>query len=84
LSGKPLLASLRRESPAAPYFPGLGHMIWFDQRESMPEAVQIVSAFLQEAADKRVFDRHASLKPFLASAMACRHVDLFNACVGPA
>lgn len=88
LSGKPLLAALHRDSPAFAQFqntPGLGHVLWFDQSGEMQlsEAVQIVYAFLQEAAARRTFDRHAILEPFLAPAMARRHAELFEACLEP-
>jgi hypothetical protein len=88
LSGKPLLASLHRDSPAFAQFqeaPDLGHVIWFDPREKMPiaEAAHVVSTFLQEAASRRIVDRRVVLEPFMASAMALRHVELFNACLRP-
>jgi glycosyl transferase family 4 len=86
LSGKPLLASLRRDSPAFALFqeaPDLGHVIWFDPHEEMfiADAAHVVNEFLQEAASRRIDDRSVVLKPFLASAMAQRHVELFNACL---
>ena len=63
--------------------PGLGHALWFRQFDEMPqsEAVEIVSSFLHEVVAGRTFDRQAILKPFLASAMAQRHVELFEACL---
>lgn len=85
-SGKPLLAALRRDSPAFTQFqstPSLGHALWFDPSGEMQlsEAAQMVRAFLQEAAARRTFDRRAILEPFLAPAMARRHAELFNACL---
>ena len=89
LSGKPLLASLRRDGPAFAHclgVPGLAHAIWFEPTGEMPltEAARIVDVFLQEAARRQVFDRRESLKPFLAPAMARRHAELFDACIVPA
>ncbi|NQT12531.1 MAG: glycosyltransferase [Planctomycetes bacterium] len=86
LSGKPLLASLHRASPAYEYFrriPELGHALWFDRHREMPpaEATRIVGAFLDEAAERRTFDRRCVLEPFLAPAMARRHAELFEACL---
>lgn len=86
LSGKPLLASLRRDSPAFAHFqeqPNLGHAIWFDSHERMPsaEAADVMNRFLQEASSRRTFDRSTALEPFLAPAMARRHAELFDACL---
>jgi hypothetical protein len=83
LSGKPLLASLRRESPAYAEFernPTLGHALWFSGECEMPlaEAVREVSDFLGEAAARKNFDRRSILKPFLAPAMATQHATLFD------
>jgi hypothetical protein len=85
-SGKPLLASLRREGPAYAQFennPGLGRALWFDQSGAMPlaEAADIVGQFLHEVGARRTFDRMNMLEPFLAAAMARRHVELFEACL---
>jgi hypothetical protein len=86
LSGKPLLAALRRDSPAFAQFqstPGLGHALWFDRcgEVRLPEAAQMVHAFLHEAAARLTFDRRAALEPFVAPAMARRHAELFSACL---
>jgi hypothetical protein len=86
LSGKPLLASLRRDSPAFFQFqsiPQLGHCLWFDQSNEMPlgDAVNVLNDFLQEVAARRSFSRRAILDAFLAPAMARRHVELFEACL---
>ena len=86
LSGKPLLASLRRFSPAFLQFeqtPELGHALWFDRDAEMSpgDAVPEVLAFVQEAAGKRRIERGRILEPFMASEMARRHAELFDACV---
>jgi hypothetical protein len=83
LSGKPLLASLRKESPAYRTLrdaPALGELVWFDDSAEMPleEACGVVSAFLESAANARTFDRSLILEPFLAPAMARRHAALFD------
>lgn len=86
LSGKPLLASLRRDGPAFAQFqrsPQLGHALWFDRSNEMPvaEAANVLSDFLQEVVTRRSFDRRAILEPFLATTMARRHVEVFEACL---
>jgi hypothetical protein len=86
LSGKPLLASLRQDSPAFRVFeklPALGHALWFNEHGAMPvgEAVRVTSAFLAEAAARQHADRRAILEPYLAPAMAKRHAELFDACI---
>ncbi len=86
LSGKPLLASLHRASPAFGEFcrmPSLGHALWFSSSDEMPiiDAANEVASFLEEAAEHRNFDRRPDLRPFLAPAMARRHSNLFDACV---
>jgi hypothetical protein len=86
LSGKPLLASLRRDGPAFSQFrdrPGLGHALWFDKSSAMPaaDAAKVLNAFLKEVIARRTFNRRAMLEPFLAPAMARRHVELFRACL---
>jgi hypothetical protein len=88
LSGKPLLASLRRDGPAYEQMqsaPGLGHVIGFDPdgEASLGDAEQTVARFLGEVAERRLFDRRAILEPFLAPVMAERHAELFDACVHP-
>jgi hypothetical protein len=86
LSGKPLLAVLHREGPAFSKFqsiPSLGHAIWIGQKEDMPleEAVKVLEFFLREVVALRTFDRSSSLAPYFASAMARRHVEVFEACL---
>jgi len=86
LSGKPLLASLRRDSAAFARYresPGLGHALWFDGSGDMPleEATEVARAFIEEADAGKRFDRRAILEPWLAPAMARRHSELFDLCV---
>ena len=86
LSGKPLLASLRRDSQAFAQFqrfPHLGHALWFDRSNEMPvtEAANVLSVFLQEVVARRNFDRRAILEPVLSTNMARRHVELFETCL---
>jgi hypothetical protein len=88
LSGKPLLASLRRDGPAYEQMQsasGMGHVIGFDPdgEASLAEAEQTMAKFLGEVADRRLFDRRTILEPFLAPGMAERHAELFDACVYP-
>jgi hypothetical protein len=86
LSGKPLLATLHREGTAFSKFQSirdLGHTLWIGQREDMPldEAENVLETFLREVVTRRTFDRRASITPYLAAAMARRHVEVFEACL---
>jgi len=86
LSGKPLLATLHRDGPAFSKFQSiqdLGHALWFGQNDDMPlkEAVNVLETFLREVVARKIFDRCKSLTPYLATAMARRHVELFEACL---
>lgn len=86
LSGKPLLAAIRKDSPAYMQFQtmsGLGHVIWFDASGDMPlvAAAREVGSFLHETAARMKFARRALLDAFLAPAMARRHALLFEACL---
>jgi glycosyltransferase involved in cell wall biosynthesis len=87
LSGRPLLATLHREGPAFSMFrsiPDLGHALWIGpKKDDMPleEAMNVLEAFLGEVVKRQVFDRRTSIKPYLAPAMARRHVELFEACL---
>jgi len=85
LSGKPLLATLHRDGPAFSKFQSirdLGHVLWFGQNDDMPleEAMNVLETFLREVVTRKIFDR-CSLTPYLATAMARRHVELFEACL---
>jgi hypothetical protein len=85
-AGKPMLAVLRRDSPAFEHFQGphsLGHCLWFDAREEMPldAAARELGEFLREVAARSRFDRSIALEPFGISAMARRHGELFDACL---
>ena len=85
-SGKPMLASLHRDSPAFSVFqqtPSLGHALWFDDEKEMPvaDAANIVSTFLDEVVGRREVERRAALEPYSALAMARRHVEVFEACL---
>lgn len=87
LSGKPVLASLRRDGAGYALFrsePRLGRSLWFDQAQSMPldEAASVFREFLDDTAADMTFDRRPFLQMHLAPAMAQRHVALFQACVG--
>jgi len=86
LSGKPLLAALRRDGQAYAEFqanPQLGQALWFDAADAMPlhEAAAIFERFLQQAAGRVRVDRRAGLEAHLAPAMARRHVEVFEACL---
>jgi glycosyltransferase involved in cell wall biosynthesis len=85
-AGKPLLASLRRDSPAYAAFqqnPQLGRVLWFDHKDEMPiaSAANTLSAFLADVTGGRQFDRKTGLAPYSALAMAKRHADVFAACL---
>jgi hypothetical protein len=87
LSGKPLLACLRRDGATYALFqaePRLGNVLWFDETAAMPldEAAAVLGKFLKEAAAGVTVDRRPFLSAHLAPAMAQRHVALFQACLG--
>jgi hypothetical protein len=86
LSGKPLLAILHREGPAFSKFqsiPDLGHTLWIGKQVdmSLEEAMNVLEIFLREVVARKTFDRETSISPFLAPAMAHRHVELFEGCL---
>jgi hypothetical protein len=86
LSGKPLLATLHCEGPAFSMFRNirdLGHALWIGQNDDMPleEAVNVLGTFLREVVARRIIERSSNLIPYMASAMARRHVELFEACL---
>jgi glycosyltransferase involved in cell wall biosynthesis len=86
LSGKPLLATLHCEGPAFSIFQsisGLGHVLWMGKKDEIPleEATNILEVFLREVVARKVFDRAANMRPYLAPAMARRHAELFEACL---
>ena len=86
LSGRPLLATLHREGPAFSLFQNiskLGHALWIGQYDDMPldEATNELETFVSEVVTRQIFDRRTSITPYLAPAMARRHVDLFEACL---
>jgi hypothetical protein len=86
LSGKPLLASLHRDSAAFSLFestPELGQVLWFDGKGAMPidDAARVVKGFLDRTAASETVDRRAMLEAFLAPRMARRHAELFAECL---
>lgn len=86
VSGKPVLAVIRRDSAAFAYFqsaPRLGHAIWFDKTGEMPvvDAAQTVDNFLREAIARMTFERQTEVEYFMAPSMARRHAELFEACL---
>jgi hypothetical protein len=86
LSGRPLLATLHREGPAFSIFErisDLGHALWIGQKDDMPleKATSVLETFLREVVARKIFDRGAGITPYLAPAMARRHVELFEACL---
>jgi glycosyltransferase involved in cell wall biosynthesis len=86
LSGKPLLASVRKDGPAYAQLQEqalLGHAIWFTATDEMEisEAARVISNFIREAEERSSFDRRSILGPFLAPTMAQRHANLFEECL---
>lgn len=82
-SGKPLLAVIRRDGPAyvaLRSMPSLGHALWFDDSAQMPSADMLATLreFLEEVVANCSFNRADAVRPFMASEMAARHVDLFE------
>jgi hypothetical protein len=86
LSGKPLIAALRRGGSAYLEFqrsPGLGHVLWFDSSEDMPmeRATDIMKKFLSEVFDRKTFDRARIIAPNLSAKMSREHTELFDVCI---
>ncbi|MBI2716586.1 MAG: glycosyltransferase [Rhizobiales bacterium] len=86
LSGKPLLAALRAGSAAFTLFQGaanLGHVIEFGEAEEAgcSERTQTLRTFVREVAARKSFDRRSILEPYLAANSACRHIEVFDACL---
>lgn len=88
LTGLPLLAAFRSDSPATTFFdaaPELGHLLSVDARStSHPEHVVVMRRFLSEVHAGRRRTPSPSLGPFLSPAMARRHASLFDTVVGTA
>jgi hypothetical protein len=85
LAGKPLLATVRSESPAFAWLQQAGagvHALWFGSDRSMPvEAAAIVlENFLKESSNRQVFDRERLLTEQSPRAMAEKHAALFATC----
>lgn len=83
LTGRPLLACFRSDSPMRKLFqklPELGHSMIFDATSAAPEsnAVGDAIAFLREVVSCHRFDRRELVKDYLALAMARKHASLFN------
>jgi hypothetical protein len=87
LTGKPLLVCTRQDSQANSYFqtnPGLGDLIHFGGSSSSFENDRLtLTKFLVEAMKRRSVDRSELLRPFLSSAAARRHAELFDECSNP-
>lgn len=86
LSGKPLLATLHRGSPAVSWFnssPEGASALVFDSDgdDSIKSMLPTLERFLQDAENKRCFDRTAVLAPYLSRSMAQEHAELFNKAV---
>lgn len=84
LSGKPLLASLHRDSVANRYFdevPDLGHLILFHPEggeDDLDNHCSVVATYFKEIQSRRTIDRNGQLEPHLAPAMARKHAELFQ------
>jgi hypothetical protein len=81
VSGLPLLAALRADSPAAPYFAGgnIGHLLDVGGDSATERThVETMRAFLTGVQTRARYSRASSLEPFLAPAMAQRHARLFE------
>jgi hypothetical protein len=85
LTGKPLLACMHADSQVNEYyrrFPELGTLIHFaGAAETEAEDDTRLLEFLQQVAERRTFARDNIRAEFSARAMACRHVELFEACL---
>lgn len=82
-SGKPLLASVRREGQFHNAMRGLqllGSTVWYDAHEEMPrgDSAEALLRVLESARKGQCADRRRALEPHLAATMARCHVDLFE------
>jgi hypothetical protein len=90
VSGKPLLASLRHDSPAKRFFdekPELGNLIVFDRTHVRPrlsvDPADTMRTFLTQVSRRDRFDRRSSLAEYLSAGMASKHVAFFErVCAG--
>jgi hypothetical protein len=85
LSGKPILATLHRGSPAYRLFQeesSLGRAIWFEGTGEMPadSATMTLRAFIADAVRGATVDRQSIVEPYTSETMARRHAALFEAC----
>lgn len=82
LSGKPLVASFRADSPAKKWFdemPGLGTLMTFGRADGVsPDGAKAMRGFLTEVRQRRRFDRRVLIARYLAPTMASRHAALFD------
>ncbi len=83
LSGHPLLASFRSDSPMSGVFeklPGLGHPLVWDAASgaAVGNHVDQMTQFLREVAQRTKFNRRDLVADYLAPAMAWRHAELFE------
>jgi hypothetical protein len=88
LTGKPLLASLHRDSQANAYFtalPTLGRLVHFgtDGADDPVEDAEVV-AFLEDVISGTQTDRAKAIDRYLSESMARHHATLFEACLTPA
>jgi hypothetical protein len=85
-SGKPLLALVRKDGPAFDEFeknPGLGHVLWFSEKETMPieDATRVLQTYLREVREGGRVDRRSMLECHTASSMAAEHAAMFDQCI---
>lgn len=82
LSGQPLLACLRADSPAAKWFgemPGLGNLMTFAHEGAVSRrGVEAMREFLAAVRQRQRFDRRALIAGYLGPAMARKHAVLFE------
>ncbi len=85
MTGKPLLACMRRDSQVNAYFdkyPEIGTLIHFgDSIEDLEREDELIREFLKEVAGRKTHARPALREEFSASAMAMHHAELFERCV---
>ncbi len=88
LSGKPLLGVMRAPSSGHAAFvrhPGIGHLLSFgDAAAAARSSGGVLENFVDEVVGGRRFSRTAEIAGHLAPAMARRHAEIFDSCVGRA
>jgi hypothetical protein len=83
LSGSPLLACVRADSPVRQYFdrmPAIGRLLTFDSDDTpvSETALESMREFLHDVKAGARFERSVLIADYLSPAMARKHAELFG------